>query len=314
MKRTFICYCLLAVCITPAFGEEQAQSMRARLRGLRGHTAPVAQDATAGPAWSTDYSLTPDTGLTSHSAVWDPATNAMIVFGGIDFGAEATDTNAVLLYTPAAASWTTLIANGALGAPSARDSHTAVYDSANNRMIVFGGFEFSYSGTESVFNDVWVLSNANGQGSPLWTQLNPTGTPPAPRFAQTAVYDAANNRMIVFGGLGLDGEQLFSDLWVLTNANGIGGTPAWIKLTPTGSLTSDVESPSAVYDSVNNIMTLFGGQISPKPLPRTACGRSRTPTAWAGRPGGRTSSPRAPLVRQPDAMATLPFTTRRTTA
>ena len=114
MKRTFICYCLLAVCITPAFGEEQAQSMRARLRGLRGHTAPVAQDATAGPAWSTDYSLTPDTGLTSHSAVWDPATNAMIVFGGIDFGAEATDTNAVLLYTPAAASWTTLIANGAI--------------------------------------------------------------------------------------------------------------------------------------------------------------------------------------------------------
>jgi hypothetical protein len=259
MKRTSICFCLLVVSLASAFGQEQAPSMRARQRGLRGHAARAAQDTTAGSAWSTDYELTPDTGLISHSAVWDPATSVMIVFGGIDAGAEETDTNAVLLYNPAAASWTPLNANGAPGGPSARDSHTAVYDSANNRMIVFGGLEFSYAGTESFFNDVWVLSNANGQGIPVWTQLSPSGTPPAPRCCQTAVYDAANNRMIVFGGLGSDGEQLFSDLWVLTNANGLGGTPAWIQLTPTGTLTADVELSSAVYDPVNNIMTLFGG-------------------------------------------------------
>jgi galactose oxidase-like protein/Kelch motif protein len=258
MNRTYICFCLLAVSLASAFGQEQAQPMRLRLRGRRGHSARAAQDPTGGPAWSTDYELTPDTGLFSHSAVWDPATSVMIVFGGIDAGAEETDTNAVLLYTPAAASWTTLIANGAPGGPSARDSHTAVYDAANNRMIVFGGLEFS-PGIETFFNDVWVLSDANGQGSPVWTQLNPTGTPPAPRCNQTAVYDAANNRMTVFGGLGLNGEQLFSDVWVLTHANGIGGTPAWIQLTPAGSLTADVELSSAVYDPVNNIMTLFGG-------------------------------------------------------
>ena len=259
MKRTYVCFCLLAVSLVSAFGQEQAHPKRARLRGLRARSANAAQNTTTGPAWSTDYAETPDTGLTSHSAVWDPTTNVMIVYGGIDFGAEAMDTNAVLIYTPASASWTTLIASGAPGAPPARDSHTAVYDAANNRMIVFGGLEFSYAGTESLFNDVWVLSNANGQGSPVWTQLSPSGTPPAPRSNQTTVYDAANNRMIVFGGLGMDGEQLFSDVWVLTNANGLGGTPAWIQLTPAGSLTADVESSSAIYDPVNNIMTLFGG-------------------------------------------------------
>jgi hypothetical protein len=233
--------------------------MRLRLHGLRGHSVGVSPTTTAGPAWSTDYSLTQDTGLFSQSAVWDPVTSVMIVFGGVNAGAESTDTNNVLIYNPAAAGWSTLIANGAPGAPPARDSQSAVYDSANSRMTVFGGFQLSNAGTEAFFNDVWVLSNANGQGSPVWTQLSPSGTPPAPRSNQTAVYDPANNRMIVFGGLGADGEQLFSDLWVLTNANGLGGTPAWIQLTPGGSLTADVELSSAVYDPVNNIMTLFGG-------------------------------------------------------
>jgi len=50
-------------------------------------------------------------------------------------------------------------------------------------MIVFGGFGgFDFApGAESFFNDVWVLSKANGQGSPVWTQLSPPGTPPARR-------------------------------------------------------------------------------------------------------------------------------------
>src|SRR5271155_5575512 len=113
MNRTCICSCLLAVSLASAFCQEQAPSMRARQRGHRWPSAVALQDTPGVPAWSTDYTQTPDTGLISHSAVWDPATNVMIVFGGIDFGAEATDTNAVLLYTPATASWTAPVANGA---------------------------------------------------------------------------------------------------------------------------------------------------------------------------------------------------------
>ena len=94
----------------------------------------------------------------------------------------------------AAQAWTQLAPSGT--APSARSRHTAVYDAVGNRMIAFGGTDSS-----SFFNDVWVLSNANGSGgTPAWTQLAPSGTAPPAREAPAAVYDAAGNRMIVFGG------------------------------------------------------------------------------------------------------------------
>ena len=57
-----------------------------------------------------------------------------------------------------------------------------------------------------------------------WTQLSPSGTPPVARglHGSTGVYDSGNNRMIVFGGRDGSGNNL-NDVWVLTNANGLGG-------------------------------------------------------------------------------------------
>src|SRR6266849_10609060 len=98
-------------------------------------------------------------------------------------------------------------------------------------MIVFGGELFS---SQTALNDVWVLSHADGQGGTAsWTQLSPSGTPPAARLLHTAVYDAANNLMTVFGGVTTNNQTL-SDVWVLSHANGLGGTPTWTKLLPSG--------------------------------------------------------------------------------
>ena len=174
-----------------------------RLPGRVGPGSDAAEtliSAVTTPQWTSSFNSTTDTPLTGASSVYDPATNTMIVFAGIDWGMEGSDTNAALLYAPANGNgnWTTLIANGVAGSPAARNGHSAVYDSANNRMIVFGGQIFS-SGT--VLNDVWVLSNANGQGGTAsWTQLSPSGTLPAARGLHTAVYDPATNVMTVFGG------------------------------------------------------------------------------------------------------------------
>jgi len=106
---------------------------------------------------------------------------------------------------------------------------------------------------------VWVLSNADGQGgSATWSQLSPSGASPEPRWGHNAVYDSANNRLIVFGGA--NSSQTFSDVWSLNNANGLGGTPTWTQLSPGGAAPKGVYASSAVYDSVNNIMTVFGGE------------------------------------------------------
>ena len=105
-------------------------------------------------------------------------------------------------------------------------------DPATDRMVVFGG-----SWATTPLNDTWVLINADGLGgTPAWTQLSPTGGPPATRTEHSAVYGVANARMIVFGGdkhIGsCDGPV--NDVWVLANADGLGGTPAWTQLSPTG--------------------------------------------------------------------------------
>jgi hypothetical protein len=62
--------------------------------------------------------------------------------------------------------------------------------------------------------------------------------------------------MTVFGGL--VNYALANDVWVLSNANGLAGTPAWTQLTPTGEPTKRY-GHSAVYRSSNNRMIVFGG-------------------------------------------------------
>ena len=122
-------------------------------------------------------------------------------------------------------------------------------------MIIFGGNLGS-----SCANDTWVLIHANGIGAtPTWTQLTPTGGPPAARLGHNAVYDQNNNRMIVFGGGTCAGSQFFNDVWILSNANGSGGTPAWTQLSPAGTPPAARKGAAAVYDVNGNRMIVFGG-------------------------------------------------------
>jgi uncharacterized repeat protein (TIGR01451 family) len=197
--------------------------------------------------------------IQAHSAVFDSVTNQMIVFGGQDSAANATNkiwrlTNASGIGgTPA---WTQITA---AGGPSPRWNHSAVYSSSTNRMIVFGGF-VQGSGTT---NEVWVLTNANGVGgSPAWLQLHPTGSIPT-TAGHFATYDETSDSMIAFG------EPVrfqYTGVWVLTNASGANGTPAWVQLSPGGqtpNLTS-TDLAQGFYDSTNNrlVVYTYSGNVS----------------------------------------------------
>jgi hypothetical protein len=94
-----------------------------------------------------------------------------------------------------------------------------VHDAVNDRMSVFGGTP-SPDPEGIGFNDVWVLTYANGLGgTPAWTVLKPSGTPPGTRSEHAAVYDAVNNRMLAFAGTLIDPQYYM--VWILTDANGI---------------------------------------------------------------------------------------------
>lgn len=224
------------------------------------------------PTWFPlpDSNVHPSLGREFHTAVSDTGSNRMIVFGGtLPF--HGFDRNDVEVLGDAngvgAPSWSSLAPVGSL--PPPRQSTTAVYDESSNRMIVFGGHK---SAPWAMFDDTWVLSDANGVGTPQWTQLSPSGGPPPGRAGHTAGYDPSSNRMIVFGGGAFDSAgnfvAFYNDVWVLTNANGIGGTPVWTELLPGGALPLERYAHAGAYSpSRNRLIVTTGHNRFALPVP-----------------------------------------------
>jgi hypothetical protein len=210
------------------------------------------------PTWITvkpSGSLPPIRAL--HASVYDSVTNTLIIFGGYD--CQTTYYNDVWVLKNAndvstLPSWTHLSPTGTI--PSERESSSAVYDSATNTLIVFGGDD-----GVNQYGDIWLLSNANGTGgTPAWTELTASNHGPSARSGHTAIYDSVNNRMTVYAGY--NGEHILSDVWILSAANGHGGTATW-SLSVSGQ---PRRFHSSEYDSSANEMITFGGRTSVNPL------------------------------------------------
>jgi hypothetical protein len=192
----------------------------------------------------------------SHSAVWDPNSAQMIIFGGQETATNTDLSDVWLGVTTAQQSdqFNQLLPTGT--APHGRFGHVATYDPNSNRMTIFGG---AIGLPAPCSNDAWLLDGANGHsGAASWVELTPTGSAPPARLYHTGVYDPVTNALIIFGGNNCS-TGYFNDVWVLTSANGEGGTPAWHQLIASGTPPVARESASATYDSVNNIMTIYGG-------------------------------------------------------
>jgi hypothetical protein len=202
-------------------------------------TVPPSQGTTvAGGSWTNLFPLPPRRG---HAAIYDPARDRIIMFGGSSWPDYFNDVWALSLSgTPA---WTQLQPAGR--APSPRHDHAAIYDSPRDRIVVFGGYDAS-----GRRNDVWALTLS---GTPTWSELTPTGTLPSPRDFHRALYDPVRERMVMFGGF--DGSGCPNDVWALT----LSGTPAWTALTPTGTPPSGRFGHTAIYDPLRDRMLVSGG-------------------------------------------------------
>ncbi len=177
-----------------------------------------------------------------HTAIYDPVGDRMIVFGGFrdPFGGLA-DLWSLSL---ADSTWNPVQPTGPV--PPARYYHSAIYDSHQNRMIVFGG-------TDGIkdFSDVWSLSLT----STMWDSLNPTGTV-AGREQHSAVYDPLGDRMLVF-----DGSITYDNIMQLS----LGDSLSWTELHPSGQAPTPRSGHSAIYDPEGDQMIVFGGKGSQYP-------------------------------------------------
>jgi Galactose oxidase, central domain len=210
------------------------------------------------------------------SAVYDPLSNRMIVFGG-QVSVNGTGVSSPQL-------WILRNANGWLGTPSwyqpavnggpppARQNHQAVYDPKTNRMIVVGGLKNDGSNV-TLLNDVWVLTNANGTGPEpsQWIQLSISGIGPSPRHAFAAAYDVITDRLSIFGGCvdpGFTCDNLLAstELWVLSNANGVGGpTPSWQVFRFPLAPNAHAQYAVGGYDPLRNDLYVMGGRTGATP-------------------------------------------------
>jgi uncharacterized protein (TIGR02145 family)/uncharacterized repeat protein (TIGR02543 family) len=195
-------------------------------------------------------------GSADHNSIYNSRDNLLIAFGGNNgyFGTDRNDVRALgnANGTQSPSQWSNLVVGASI--PSVRVQSHCAYDKGSNRMIMFGGSHWtSLSPMKSEkYNDLWVLTNANGAGNSEWMQQSPTGQIPHARAQGSVAYDSLNNRLLLFGGYFRDTSETvygLNDLWFLDNANGLSGAPRWTEIVPNDS-TNNVTG-NAVFDLQN---------------------------------------------------------------
>ena len=223
----------------------------------------------------------------AHTAIYDPAGDRMIVFGGSDF---VTFMNDVWSLDLATNTWQLVPTSGDV--IPVRYGHSATYDPERRQMIVFGGYNGAYlddlyvlsldsgvwthvstpgpsvrdffataydasrgrvllfgGNTGPLYDDLWALDT----GTRTWTRLGPKDTGPAPRLSSYAVTDANSQRLVLFGGWG---NRYFDDTWTLALDQ---DPPQWISHLPAVHPSARLEHATA-YDATRDRMLLFGGK------------------------------------------------------
>ena len=176
-----------------------------------------------------------------HSSIWDPRRSRMLVFGGSDgrlwyndvwqleFGAQIRwsqlgNQSSALLYVT---------------------QHSAAYDLAGDRMLLYGGIRTSEpSGSLLAFP-----FERN-----FWYRPEPTSVEPNHRWEQASTWDPFNQQMVIFGGASAVNGSMLNDTWIMTNP----GTPRWNRVGYIGYTPGRVGA-TLVSDPNANQVLLFGG-------------------------------------------------------
>jgi len=173
-----------------------------------------------------------------HVSIFDQLNERIIIFGGAHnkFNNEVWALNLKNddFY------WTPIEFEDDSDLPKPRSDHSAIHDTINNRMLIFGGIGRK---------DLWALNLT--PYDEYWELVKPVGPRPKVRSDHSAIYDRSNQQMLVYGGFG---KNVVLSLYLNKDSE------EWQEVK------TDTQPPSrgvhtAVYDRLGRRMLIFGGYV-----------------------------------------------------
>jgi len=175
-----------------------------------------------------------------HTFLIDKQNNRALLFGGFP------RTNELWQWDLENESWSNITPEN--NNPDPRCLHTSVICKSRNEMIVYGGLKGSFFPD---LDDLWSLNLTSHE----WTQIE-SSAPPGKLYGHVAAIDEKRDRMIVFGGLTLQGERSTTEtsrLWEYDLE-----TQEWNELNVDGPSARQFARGFALANG--NGMLIFGGK------------------------------------------------------
>lgn len=170
---------------------------------------------------------------TGHSTIYRYPTNEIVILGG--FCVWGGYRNDIHSYSIDSNEWTQL-PDAPLGGYNA-----SIYDPLNDRMMVY-----SY-GTAHLIHEFDFGTNQ-------WSQFSTGGVIPPPLDFPSAAYNSTTHCMMLHGGRWVGSNYTFSlDL----------NTLEWELLAVSGDLPLETKHQATIYDSINEVLIVFGGETWP---------------------------------------------------
>jgi len=198
-----------------------------------------------GHAWTQRHPAVSPPARQFASMVYDAARRVVVLFGG----QTVSPTTPILndTWTWDGTSWTQ---QHPARSPAARIAAAITYDSARERVVLFGGDPGQGQAFSGGDGDTWTWDGAN------WSPASPGASPP-PRAWAALAYDAAVGKSVLFGGLSGPQATLMNDTWTWDGAH-------WAQHGPPGS-PPPRQDASMVYDTAQQVVLLYGGQGASEP-------------------------------------------------
>ncbi len=250
--------CQAAVLLVGAFVTTSVAVLAGGVPPEPPHRLPFVSAIGIGPPLG---SVTPIGAWVEAHPAEEPSEAAAMAFSpelsGVLLYAAGETANRMWVYDSQLDNWSVRASSGPL--PERRLGSDLVYDGATGKMVLFGGLTggANFTAVLAETNETWVYDALNN----TWENVTSTGSPP-PRFAHHMTYDAAAQRIVLFGGeqFGCHGFCIpeippvyLNDTWLFDGRNN-----TWTNVTRPSSPPARAGHGLA-YDPVARKVVLFGG-------------------------------------------------------